>query len=322
MRLTLFVVFAVFLVGCSHQAQPNGERVYSYVDGQGHLVQGRLSAKQATSPDQQEPRLYTYQDAQGQLVQGELPSEGKPVLQAPVDATDKTYQTPEQAEAKQEELARDRFVTHFDANGYLVREKIDPVAARAYRQAEKEKKDYQELAVQAAQQARDRQYAETFTAIPADCCLAILPHAEKLKTGKEQSLHFIAGEYGWIQLEAAHPAHVYALDAKAGRLLVKSYKHAETYLHPYLLFLDQAGTPILAVNDLFERRYPETWYRYGFVEGAVPVPSGSAFVVVYLPYETGSRVRGMEPMKSAQVAAEPDAKPAGRGDLLLQMLPN
>lgn len=314
--LSCLSVFAL-LAACSHQPPPaDGDRVYSYVDAQGNLVQGHLPANKKPAADSKaEPHLYTYQDAQNNLVHGELPPAG-------ADDSDKSYQTPEQAEEKQDELARDRFITRFDANGYLVREKIDPVAARAFREAEKDKKEYEEMAYQAARQARDRQYAETSTPVPADCCLAILPHAEKLATGKDRTLHFTGGEYGWIETDRAHPAHVYKLDAKAGRLLIRSYKNSGGYLHPWLLFLDPAGTPMLAVNELFERRYPETWFRYAFVEGTVPVPAGSAFVVVYLPYESGDRKTGMVSVTVPSLGAETDAQPAGSGELLLQALPN
>src|SRR5690606_6545065 len=154
-------------------------------------------------------------------------------------------------------------------------------------------------------------------AIPADCCSGLLAHAEKLKPGQEKSLAFANGEYGWVKLEANHPAHIYSLDDKARRLAIKSFKKKGSYLHPYLLFLDKRGTPILAVNNLFQRRYPETWYRYGYVEGSLLAPADASYVVVYLSYETGSRETGMVPLADPALVPEPDATPAAHGELTL-----
>lgn len=318
MRLPLLLLPLLLTACASHPPvdAAHQDRIYSYMDAQGNLVQGELPARKPAPVDagQKDVRSYNYKDAQGNLIKGELPPTSATAAQ------DDGYQTPEEAEAKADARAHDRFVTYYDASGRLVREPVDPVTARAYRKEQEAARNYQQVATQAAQQARDRQYMETMTAIPADCCLALLAHAEKLKPGKQRTLAFAAGEYGWIKLAAAHPAHIYALDAKAKRLFVRSYKERGGYLHPYLLLLDASGAPILAVNNFFQQRYPESWYRYGYVEGSVQLPPKTAYVVVYLPYESGSRETGMVPLADPSLVPEPDATPAAHGELTLSVL--
>lgn len=325
MRPLVYLILPVLLSACAGQpVHDNGqpadqERIYSYVDAQGHLVQGELPAHQQKKPTpleagQKDVRSFSYKDAQGHLVTGDLPpaAAGK----------DANWQTSEQAEAKADALAHDRFVTYYDATGRLIREPVDPVTARAHRKEQEAQQHYQQIAVQAAQQSRARQYVETMTAIPADCCTHLLAHAEKLTLDTQRSLTFANGSYGWLQLAQAHPAHIYSLGAKAKRLFIKSYKQRGNYLHPYLLFLDASGTPLLAVNNLFQRRYPETWYRYGYVEGSVLTPAKAAYVVVYLSYETGSRELGMVPQADPTLVPEPDATPAGQGQLTFAVAPD
>jgi hypothetical protein len=307
--LCLILTCTLLLIACSNQPGGNDKaRIYSYVDAQGNLVQGEMAPPSA-------PSRALRSDTASQVMQ--MQSQSAQDKKQPAQGATTGYQTPEQAEAKVEAKAHDRFVTYYNAEGTLVRERIDPVAAKAHEDEVIAQKNYEEIAELAAQTSRDRQYLETTTAIPADCCTDILEYADKLKSGKNKSLHFHAGEYGWIHLSQPHPAHIYRLGDKVKRLVIKSFKQEGHYLHPYLLFLDAKGVPLLAVNNLFQRRYGETWYRYGYVQGSVTVPDKVAYAVFYLPYETGSKEKGMEPCTAPSLVPETDATPYGNGELLI-----
>lgn len=274
--------------------------------------------------------MYSYVNAQGQLMQGVMPAtkedREKKAAQAantatPTQAGQDTYTPADEAASKftAKQLAKqhNRFVTYYNAQGKLIRQHIDPVAAGEHRQSVRATKDYQYIMDRAAQAARDRQYSQSNMVIPANCCRHLIKYADKLTASSEKPLHFTKGEFGWIQLAATHPAHIYLLGKQVKRITIKSYKKADGYLHPYLLLLNKSGTPLLAVNNLFQRRYDETWYRYGYVEGSVTIPAKAAYAILYLPYETGSRATGMQPIAVPSLQPETNSKPAKNGELLV-----
>ncbi len=44
------------------------------------------------------------------------------------------------------------------------------------------------------------------------------------------------------------------------------------------------GDGLLLIDQPFSRKYPETWYRYGYLQGTLPHESGQRHLVVFLPY--------------------------------------
>ncbi len=301
-RLGFVVVFVlVLLAGCSNRPHSD-DRTYIYMDGTGHLVHGVLPANNDGKPNK---------------TAATTKKETASANELEVDGV--TYQSAEAAAAKQEARAHDRFVTYFNADGRVIRQRIDPVAAKKHAQQIANQKDYETITHAASQRALDRQYSQTQMAVPADCCRALLPHADPLKLGDDAVLRFEPGSYGWITLSQRHPAHLYELDEKAQRLRVISYKQNGHYLHPFLLFLNQQGTPVMAVNNFFQRRYSETWFRYSYVEGDLPIPDNAHFAVLYLPYEGGGPKVGMQPVMAVNLLAEKDAKPTKKGELVVSV---
>lgn len=295
MRLFMWLGMGL-LVACSSQppsgAPDNGGKIYSYVDAQGNLVTGRLAEKQKALPEKEQQAM----------------DEGG------------IYLTPEEFEAQQAEKDSDRFVTYYNAQGELVRERIDPVAAKAHHQEMVKQHNYKQIEVAAAHMAQERQYQETNTAIREDCCLDIIKYADPLKVGKKDAFRYGPGEYGWITMDQTRPARVYQLDGKEQRLVIQSYKENGHYLHPYLLMLDGQGLPMMAVNNIFQRRYPETWFRYAYVEGSVVLPDDAAWLVIYLPYVTGSRQEGMRLTGEQPDQPETDVTVSTKGELVISLV--
>lgn len=368
MRFILLLLI-VLLSACASRQGSFGGRIYSYVDAQGHLVQGQLPATQPSSKSKEgnaatlSPRVLSHTDSKGRLVQavipvqvdgaeassnhrftkrsavhrpGHAPSEStiteKPEKKGPEEtpkkpvessskvlgfAGDNGYISAEKAAAQQQAKDHDRFVTYHNAEGRLIRQRIDPVAAKEHTETEKNKKEYQKVVAVAAQQARSRQYIETMTAVPSNCCVNLLKAATPLASGEQQVLHFSEGEYGWIYMRVPHPAHMYSLQNSAEVLVVKTYKKDGKYLHPYVLFLDAEGVPLLAVNNLFQRRYKETWYRYGYLQGRMTVPKKAAFVVFYLPYESSNSKHEMMRVPAPTLVPERGASLGAQGLLVI-----
>lgn len=53
-------------------------------------------------------------------------------------------------------------------------------------------------------------------------------------------------------------------------LRIRSFANKQV-AYPSLLFLDQAKQPTRLVSDAVYQLHAETWYRYAFIEGTVPV---------------------------------------------------
>lgn len=294
MRVWFFGIVA-FLAACSSQpietVSGDSGKTYSYVDAQGNLVTGRMANQ---------------------------PADKK--ASAKESQPEENYLTPEEFEAQQEARDSDRFVTYYNAQGELVREHINPVAAKEHQQELVKQQSYKEIEAKAAQMAIERQYHESSTAIREDCCLDILKYADTIKKGKKDAFRYQAGEYGWIMLDQTRPARVYNLSENERRLVLQSYKENGHYLHPYLLLLDEQGVPMMAVNNIFQRRYPETWFRYSYVEGSVTLPDEAAYLVIYLPYVTGSRKEGMSLTGEQPDQPESDAAVSTKGELVVSFM--
>lgn len=80
------------------------------------------------------------------------------------------------------------------------------------------------------------------------------------------SLQFPMGRSYYAALSLPRSQHTYGLR-------VRSFANKQV-VYPSLLFLDEAKRPTRLVSDAVYQLHPETWYRYAFLEGTVPVHAG------------------------------------------------
>ena len=80
------------------------------------------------------------------------------------------------------------------------------------------------------------------------------------------SLQFPMGRSYYAALSLPRSQHTYGLR-------VRSFANKQV-VYPSLLFLDEAKRPTRLVSDAIYQLHPETWYRYAFIEGTVPVHAG------------------------------------------------
>ncbi|MDF1822757.1 MAG: hypothetical protein P1U64_14335 [Alcanivoracaceae bacterium] len=261
--------------------------------------------------------LYTYVDAQGNLVTVERPaaeqgqgsgagSQATPAGGAGpgADLPASAYQTDEEVQQKLEERDRNRFVTYYGPDGQLIEEKVDLVAEREYRQ--ERPPGYEAVADPAVE------FVERITGVRADCCLHTREQARPLDVGEELSLA-LGDADEVVVMDRPMPAMAVRLTAAVGRLTLRGFiGKAGDYLHPALVFMDGEGTPLEVVDRPFQRRYPETWYRYAFYQGVLSVPPGARYVAFYLPYATVEEGAGVVALPQQQ--GYYDAPPALAGD--------
>lgn len=270
--------------------------------------------------------LYVYLDEQGNLVTGEIPAE--PVAQEPVPHTEEAaaataamdaevlaYQMDEAGDQEPVEPApprdreevpeqeQERFVTYIDGDGQVTRQRVDLAAERRANEA-------RAPAYEPIEPAQEGAYLETVTPVEAGCCLALLEEAQALRPGKERLLQYTAGQSARIYLGGSWlPARVLALSDELSGVRVLSFKQHGRYLHPQLLLLDEQGQPLLQVDNVFTRRFPESWLRYAYIEGTLPREPGQRYLVVYLGYAEG----GMPGL-----VGEPDSELAIEGSVVVR----
>ena len=288
MKAAVLVGLLALISSCSTTNRPDSGGFYSYVDAQGNLVTVRRDAPAGTSS---RPALEEL-DAQVLDQQGE-------------------YQTDEQVQKNIEDAERDRFVIYRDASGYQVTEQVDVVAARKAK--ESESPPYEVLGNTA------NAYIERVEAVPARCCDGPLKHAGELKPGLEALVSFDPPWY-WVSMPNRHPAAALRLEPGIAALRIQSFLTGRGYLHPQAVFLDQDGVPILLVDNLFARRYPETWSRLGYLEGELPVEEGAVWLVLYLGYAGASSSDRPELVPGEYLWAEPSTPLALKGELVVRAL--
>lgn len=233
--------------------------------------------------------LYVYTDAQGNLVTLErpvAPSPAPPVSGQPdtsnLNSDDESaisqenldnYRPSGQVDQELEDRENQRFVTYIDETGQLVSRPVDMGAERAAAKAAPGL--YQELVTDG--------FMETYRPIRADCCLHMLEAAESLDPGSEQLVAFdddslrMAGENGYRAI-------AFSLAKGVSGLTLNAFVKKKGYLAVELLWLDAEGTPVMLVDQPFSRKYPETWYRYGYLQGTLEREAGQQYLVVFLPY--------------------------------------
>lgn len=301
----LLLCLVLLVTGCSQNPARDGDgKLYSYVDAQGNLVTvqkpaGEAEPKEEPEGQQMQPEAGA-QESRDQKMPGGSAGAGVPA--------DEPWQTPEEVEKKLEEQERDRFVSYVGPEGEVINRPLDLVAEREA--LERRPAPFEEV-------DGTGEYIETVSRIPADCCAHTLEQASKLEAGAEQQLGFAPGETTWIRLDQPRPARVLALTAKTGRLELRSFIHDDAYLSPRLLLLDEKGIPVLKVDNIFTRRYPENWHRFGYFQGELPLSAGHAYVVVFLPYGRWDDGRVLDD-GSLDGVSEGGARAALRGELVVR----
>lgn len=211
-----------------------GERSSAYISSD--VLEGRDFAR-----DDQDGRYFTWVDEQGRMRNSKVPPKG---AKAP---TPTLHNVP---------LTQGREVT-FDAKSQAL-PGLDgqPTAAMQALLAGTEEKvegRYQELVDRCCGQLSE----EDFTPISAD-----EPRYEELNRFSP-SLDFPMGKSYYAALKLPRSQYDFSLR-------IRSFANKQV-AYPSLLFLDQAKQPTRLVSDAVYQLHAETWYRYAFIEGTVPV---------------------------------------------------
>lgn len=211
-----------------------GERSSAYISSD--VLEGRDFAR-----DEQDGRYFTWVDEQGRMRNSKVPPKG---AKAP---TPTLHNVP---------LTQGREVT-FDAKPQTL-PGLDgqPTAAMQALLAGTEEKvegRYQELVERCCGQLSE----EDFTPISAD-----EPRYEELNRFSP-SLDFPMGKSYYAALKLPRSQYDFGLR-------IRSFANKQV-AYPSLLFLDQAKQPTRLVSDAVYQLHAETWYRYAFIEGTVPV---------------------------------------------------
>ncbi|MZR61844.1 hypothetical protein [Alcanivorax sp. DP30] len=233
--------------------------------------------------------LYVYTDAQGNLVTMERKPDvvasppAKPsattsnpkVAEVPPAGMDNLDDYRPSGEVDQELVEREnqRFVTYIDETGQLVSRPLDMGAERAAAQAAPA--PYEAVASDG--------FMETYRPLRADCCVHMLETATVLDAGSENLVAFDA-DSPRMTGENGYRARVFELDQGLSGLTLNAFVKKKGYLAVELLWLDAKGTPVMLVDQPFSRKYPETWYRYGYLQGTLERETGQQYLVVFLPY--------------------------------------
>lgn len=211
-----------------------GDRSSAYISSD--VLEGRDFAR-----DGQDGRYFTWVDEQGRMRNSKVPPKGvKPPPPTMHNAA----------------LTQGREVT-FDAKAQAL-PGLDgqPTAAMQALLAGTEEKSegrYQELVERCCGQLSE----EDFTPISAD-----EPRYEELNRFSP-SLDFPMGKSYYAALKLPRSQYDFGLR-------IRSFANKQV-AYPSLLFLDKAKQPTRLVSDAVYQLHAETWYRYAFIEGTVPV---------------------------------------------------
>lgn len=230
-----------------------GERSSAYISSD--VLEGRDFVR-----DEQDGRYFTWVDEQGRMRNSKVPPKG---AKAP---TPTLHNVP---------LTQGREVT-FDAKPHTL-PGLDgqPTAAMQALLAGTEEKvegRYQELVERCCGQLSE----EDFTPISAD-----EPRYEELNRFSP-SLDFPMGKSYYAALKLPRSQYDFGLR-------IRSFANKQV-AYPSLLFLDQAKQPTRLVSDAVYQLHAETWYRYAFIEGTVPVraAAGEHYVLLLTTDEDSS----------------------------------
>lgn len=227
---------------------PNGERSGEYIDAD--VLEGRNFAR----PEHGSP-YYTWVDEQGRMHNSTVPSQGHGAEKAIGDGQPIKF-----TEGRQIEFA----------NQTAVLPSLDgqPTAAMKalLEGARGEEGDglYQNLLDQCCGQLPDDAFTELSTQEP---------RYEELNRFSP-SFDFPMGRSYYAALKLPRSQRTYGLR-------VRSFANKQV-VYPSLLFLDEAKRPTRLVSDAVYQLHGETWYRFAFIEGTVPVKAaeGERYVLL------------------------------------------
>lgn len=211
-----------------------GERTSTYISSD--VLEGRDFSR-----NEQDGRYFTWVDEQGRMRNSKVPAKDArqptPTLQAVplTQGREVSFDTKPQA------------LPGLDGQ---------PTAAMQVLLAGAETKTggrYQELLERCCGQLRE----DDFTALSAD-----EPRYEELNRFSP-SLDFPMGKSYYAALKLPRSQYDFALR-------IRSFANKQV-VYPSLLFLDKAKQPTRLVSDAVYQLHAETWYRYAFIEGTVPV---------------------------------------------------
>lgn len=231
------------LAGRREQVLPNGDRSGEYIDSD--VLEGRGYARPG-----QDDAYYTWVDEQGRMRNSSL---------QPRDRRQKAAQPVRYTEGRQVEFSR-------QAANLPSLDGQPTEAMRALLAGSKLEGGglYQELVDHCCVQLAE----DSFTELSAE-----EPRYEELNRFSP-SLDFPMGRsyYAALKLPRSHRTYGLRVRSFANKGLV----------YPSLLFLDEAKRPIRLVSDAVYQLHGETWYRYAFIEGTVPVKAeeGERYVLL------------------------------------------
>ena len=253
----LVVALCLLLSAC--QSSPGQGEFYVYTDAQGNLVTIEKPVSEQAAKEAKEDSVET------------VDTSGADLLSAPLE----DYRPSEEIDQELAAKERDRFITYVDESGQLVSRPVDMVAEKEAKK--RVEPDYAEL-------PGGDGFLETYRTIRQDCCLHLLDETETLGAGQETLITF--GPDSPVLLgDQPFKAKALKLAENVNSLDLKAFIRKKDYVAAQLLWLDEQGRPLLLVDQPFSRKYPETWYRYGYLQGTFPRESGQRHLVVFLPYQ-------------------------------------
>lgn len=256
----LMVAFCLCLSAC--QSSPGQGEFYVYTDAQGNLVTIEKPVSEQAAGEAKEDSVETVDT---------IDTSGADLLAAPLE----DYRPSEEIDQELAAKERDRFITYVDERGQLVSRPVDMVAEKEAKN--RVEPDFAEL-------SGGDGFLETYRTIRQDCCLHLLDETETLGAGQEMLITF--GPDSPVLLgDQPFKAKALKLAEDVNSLDMKAFIRKKDYVAAQLLWLDEQGRPLLLVDQPFSRKYPETWYRYGYLQGTFPRESGQRHLVVFLPYQ-------------------------------------
>jgi hypothetical protein len=224
----------------------NGEHSRDYIDSD--VLEGRNFAR----PENGSP-YYTWVDEQGRMHNSNLPGQGR--AEAPAASSNVRY-----SEGRQIEFG--------NKGAMLPALDGQPTAAMQALLAGSQGNDseglYQNLAQQCCGQLADSDFTELSSEEP---------RYEELNRFSP-SFNFPMGRSYYVAMKLPAAGRSYGLR-------VRSFANKKV-VYPSLLFLDEAKRPTRLVSDAVYQLHGETWYRYAFIEGTVPVKAaeGERYVLL------------------------------------------
>lgn len=272
MRLLILLLVAL-IAGCQSQGQnisqsqpqraAGGGGLYVYTDAQGNLV----TLERPSESGNTTASIETAEPA-GSVTSQKKPAGGSATLESVED-----YRPSGEVDEELEARENDRFISYVDETGQLVSRPLDMGAEREA--ASSAPAPYETLDSGA--------YLETYRALRADCCQHLLEESHSLESGKEALIAFGADTPVMVG-ESAYRARIYSFPDEVNRVSLMAFIRKQSYLAVELLWLDKAGLPVMLVDQPFSRKYPETWYRYGYLQGTVEREPDQHYLVIFLPY--------------------------------------